>query len=123
MDNSSLQSETGKVLIVRDTLFLTSAWIENVSYVWLQRYVTKQDFSRQFLPSVCLLTETEWNQLQGIRKKISESFKSLMFNNCLKKKTLLEVSSRSPRTNIQMEISDVEMVLSMSLTELLADNI
>ncbi|GBM92357.1 hypothetical protein AVEN_9197-1 [Araneus ventricosus] len=26
MDNSSLPSETGKVLIVRDTLFLTSAW-------------------------------------------------------------------------------------------------
>ncbi|GBN87919.1 hypothetical protein AVEN_155586-1 [Araneus ventricosus] len=123
MDNSSLPSETGKVLIVRDTLFLTSAWIENVPYVSLQRYVTKQDFSRQFLPSVCLLTETEWNQLQCLRKKITESCKSLMFNNFLKKKILLEVSSRSPRTNLQMELSDVEMVLSMSLTELLADNI
>ncbi|GBM17925.1 hypothetical protein AVEN_111078-1 [Araneus ventricosus] len=61
--------------------------------------------------------------LQCIRKKISESCKSLMFNNFLKKKILLEVSSRSPRTNLQMELSDVEMVLSMSLTELLADNI
>ncbi|GBM79808.1 hypothetical protein AVEN_268111-1 [Araneus ventricosus] len=123
MDNSSLPSETGKVLIVRDTLFLTSAWIENVPHISLQRYVTKQDFSRQFLPSVCLLTETEWNQLQCLRKKISESCKSLMFNNFLKKKILLEVSSRSPRTNLQMELSDVEMVLSMSLTELLANNI
>ncbi|GBO19332.1 hypothetical protein AVEN_82090-1, partial [Araneus ventricosus] len=71
MDNSSLPSETGKVVIICDTLFLTSAWIENVPCVSLQRYVTKQDFSRQFLPSVCLLTETEWNQLQCIRKKIS----------------------------------------------------
>ncbi|GBN28430.1 hypothetical protein AVEN_98621-1 [Araneus ventricosus] len=52
MDNSSLPSETGKVVIIRDTLFLTSAWIENVPCVSLQRYVTKQDFSRQFLPSV-----------------------------------------------------------------------
>ncbi|GBM25477.1 hypothetical protein AVEN_239027-1 [Araneus ventricosus] len=33
------------------------------------------------------------------------------------------MSSRSPRTNLQMELSDVEMVLSMSLAELLADNI
>ncbi|GBN35638.1 hypothetical protein AVEN_42409-1, partial [Araneus ventricosus] len=73
MDNSALPSEIGKVLIVRDKLFLTSAWIANVPCVSLQRYVTKQDFSRQFLPSVCLLTETEWNQLQCIRKKISES--------------------------------------------------
>ncbi|GBM70032.1 hypothetical protein AVEN_220884-1 [Araneus ventricosus] len=56
-------------------------------------------------------------------KEISKSCKSLMFNNFLKKKILLEVSSRSPRTNLQMELSDVEMVLSMSLTELLADNI
>ncbi|GBM27575.1 hypothetical protein AVEN_97088-1 [Araneus ventricosus] len=58
-----------------------------------------------------------------IRKKISESCKSLMFSNFLKKKILLEVSSRSPRTNLQMELSDVEMVLSMSLTELLTDDI
>ncbi|GBM18242.1 hypothetical protein AVEN_143794-1 [Araneus ventricosus] len=46
-----------------------------------------------------------------------------MFSNFLKKKILLEESSRSPRTNLQMELSHVEMVLSMSLTELLADNI
>ncbi|GBM48742.1 hypothetical protein AVEN_193438-1 [Araneus ventricosus] len=46
-----------------------------------------------------------------------------MFGNILKKKILLEVSSRSPRTNLQMELSDVEMLLSMSLTEILADNI
>ncbi|GBN29705.1 hypothetical protein AVEN_51379-1 [Araneus ventricosus] len=100
MDNSSLPSETGKVVIIRNTLFLTTAWIENVPYVSLQEYVTKQGFSSQFLPSVCLLTETEWNQLQCIRKKISENCKSLMFNNFLKKKILLEVSSRSPRTNL-----------------------
>ncbi|GBN32128.1 hypothetical protein AVEN_269203-1 [Araneus ventricosus] len=73
---------------------------------------------------ICVSTyRTEWYQLQCIRKKISESWKSLMFNNFLKKKILLEVSSRSPRINLQMELSDVEMVLSMSLTELLADNI
>ncbi|GBN41109.1 hypothetical protein AVEN_77308-1 [Araneus ventricosus] len=110
-------------IIIRNTLFLASAWLENVPCVSLQRYVTKQDFSRQFLPSVCLLTETEWYQLQCIRKKISESCKSLMFNNFLKKKILLEVFSRSPRINLQMELSDVEMLLSMSLTKLLADNI
>ncbi|GBN63566.1 hypothetical protein AVEN_244808-1 [Araneus ventricosus] len=86
-------------------------------------HVIKVNFSRQFLPSVCLLTETEWNQLQFIRKKISDSCKSLMFGNFLKKKILLEVSSRSPRTNLQMELSDVEIVLSTSLTEILADNI
>ncbi|GBM77152.1 hypothetical protein AVEN_209096-1 [Araneus ventricosus] len=123
MGNSSLPSETRKVLIVRDTLFLSTAWIENKPFTSFQRYVTKVNFSRQFLPSVCLLTETECNQLQFIIKKISESCKSLMFSNFLKRKILLEVSSRSPRTNLQMELSDVEMVLSMSLTELLADNI
>ncbi|GBN68093.1 hypothetical protein AVEN_43975-1 [Araneus ventricosus] len=77
------------------------------------RYVTKVNFSRQFLPSVCLLTETEWNQLQFIRKKISESCESLMFSNFLKKEILLEVSSWSPRTNLQMELRDVEVVISI----------
>ncbi|GBN19077.1 hypothetical protein AVEN_107272-1 [Araneus ventricosus] len=46
-----------------------------------------------------------------------------MFGNFLKKKILLEVSSRSPRTNLQMELSGVEMVLLMPLREILADNI
>ncbi|GBO08062.1 hypothetical protein AVEN_77186-1 [Araneus ventricosus] len=46
-----------------------------------------------------------------------------MFGKFLKKKILLEVSSRSPRTNLQMDLSDVETVLSTSLTEILADNI
>ncbi|GBN19248.1 hypothetical protein AVEN_65986-1 [Araneus ventricosus] len=46
-----------------------------------------------------------------------------MFGNFLKKKILLEVSSRSPRTNLQMELSGVEMVLLMPLTKILADNI
>ncbi|GBM89635.1 hypothetical protein AVEN_190287-1 [Araneus ventricosus] len=123
MGNSSLPSEMGKVLIVRDTLFLSTAWIEDKPFISFQRYVTKVNISRQFLPCVCLLTETEWNQLQFIRKKISESCKSLMFGNFLKKKILSEVSSRSPRINLEMELSDVEMVLSVSLTELLADNI
>ncbi|GBN77868.1 hypothetical protein AVEN_10089-1 [Araneus ventricosus] len=91
-------------------------------YLGEDNYAVISDFG-DILPSVCLLTETEWNQLQCIRKKISESCKSLMFSNFLKKKILLEVPSRSPRTNLQMELSDVEMVLSMSLTELLADNI
>ncbi|GBM45486.1 hypothetical protein AVEN_210219-1 [Araneus ventricosus] len=116
MDISSLPSETGKLLIVRHTLFLLTAWIEDKPFISFQRYVTKVNFSRQFLPSLCLLTETEWDQLQFIRKKISERCKSLMFCNFLKKKILLEVSSRSPRTNLQMNLSDVEMVLSTSLT-------
>ncbi|GBN08246.1 hypothetical protein AVEN_73971-1 [Araneus ventricosus] len=123
MVNSSLPSETRNVLIVRDTLFLPTSWIENKPFTSFQRYVTNVNFSRQFLPPVCLLTETEWNQLQFIRKRISESCKSLMFINFLKKIILLEVSSLSRRKYLQMELSDVEMVLSMSLTELLADNI
>ncbi|GBN43358.1 hypothetical protein AVEN_80821-2-1, partial [Araneus ventricosus] len=110
-------------LLSSATLFLSSAWVENVPYVSLQRFVTKKDSSRRFLPSLCLLTEREWDRLQRIRKKITESCKSLMFRNFLKKKILLEVSSRSPRTNLQMELSDVEMVLSTSLTEIFADNI
>ncbi|GBN79665.1 hypothetical protein AVEN_181793-1 [Araneus ventricosus] len=36
MDNSSLPSETGKVVVIRDTLFLTSSWIEYVTCVSLQ---------------------------------------------------------------------------------------
>ncbi|GBM82936.1 hypothetical protein AVEN_43859-1 [Araneus ventricosus] len=66
MGNSSLPSETGKVLIVRHIVSNPVHGFQNVPYVSLQRYVTKQDFSRQFLPSVCLLSETEWNQLQWV---------------------------------------------------------
>ncbi|GBN04877.1 hypothetical protein AVEN_124488-1 [Araneus ventricosus] len=102
---------------------LSTAWTENKPFISFQRYATKVNFSRQFLSSVCLLTETEWNQLQFIRIKINESSKSLLFSNFLRKKIPLEVSSRSPCTNLQMEISDVEMVLSTSLTEILANNI
>ncbi|GBM96641.1 hypothetical protein AVEN_161781-1, partial [Araneus ventricosus] len=123
IDRLPLPSDSEQVVVIRDTLFLSSAWVENVPHVSLQRFVTKKDISRQFLPSLCLLTEREWDRLQCIRKKITESCKSLMFVNFLKKKILLEVSSWSPRTNLQMEINDVEMVLSTSLTEILADNI
>ncbi|GBN72063.1 hypothetical protein AVEN_19973-1 [Araneus ventricosus] len=122
-DRLPLPSDSEQVAVIRDTLFLSSAWVENVPHVSLQRFVTKRDFSRQFLPSVYLLTEREWDRLQCIRKKITKSCKSLLFGNFLKKKILLEVSSRSPRTNLQMELSNVEMVLSTSVTEILADNI
>nr|GBN51999.1 hypothetical protein AVEN_232972-1 [Araneus ventricosus]GBN52065.1 hypothetical protein AVEN_147576-1 [Araneus ventricosus]GBN52075.1 hypothetical protein AVEN_205764-1 [Araneus ventricosus] len=53
----ALPAYSDQVIVIRDTH--TSAWIENVPHVSLLRYVTKHDFSRQFLPSVCLLTETE----------------------------------------------------------------
>ncbi|GBO45689.1 hypothetical protein AVEN_263223-1 [Araneus ventricosus] len=123
MHRLPIPSNLEQAIIIRNTLFRTSECIENVPCVSLHRYVTKQDFSRQILPSVCLLTETEWYQRQCIREKISDSCKSLMFNNFLKKKILLEVSSLSPRTNLQMELSDVKIMISMSLRELLADNI
>ncbi|GBO08063.1 hypothetical protein AVEN_77187-1 [Araneus ventricosus] len=48
MENSSLPSDTGKVVIVRDTLFLSTAWIEDKPFISFQRYVTKVNFLRQF---------------------------------------------------------------------------
>ncbi|GBM85606.1 hypothetical protein AVEN_61981-1 [Araneus ventricosus] len=54
---------------------------------------------------------------------LGKSCKSLMFISFLKKKITLEVSSRSPRINLHVELSDAEMVLSMSLTEILAVNV
>ncbi|GBM33400.1 hypothetical protein AVEN_169927-1 [Araneus ventricosus] len=123
MDNASLPSDTGKVVIVKDTLFLSTAWIEDKPFISFQRYVMKQDFSRQFLPFHSLISEREWNQFQCIKKKISESCKSLMFGNFQKKKILSEVSSQFPRTNLQIELNDVEMLLSTFLKEILQDNI
>ncbi|KAF8794331.1 hypothetical protein HNY73_002322 [Argiope bruennichi] len=123
IDRLLMPSEKLQVNVICDSLFLASQWIENVPHVSFQRYITKQDFSRQFLPSVCLLNEAEWDRLQCIRKKISESCKSLLFGNFLKKKTLSEVSSRSPRSNLKMEQSDACMVLSTSLTEILSEHL
>ncbi|GBM80547.1 hypothetical protein AVEN_91658-1 [Araneus ventricosus] len=51
MDKSSLPSETGKAVIVRDTLFQSTAWIEDKPFISFQRNVTKVNFSRQFLSS------------------------------------------------------------------------
>ncbi|GBN52724.1 hypothetical protein AVEN_109113-1 [Araneus ventricosus] len=118
-----LPSDSEQVAVFRDTLFLTGAWAKNVPHVSLQRFVTKTDFSRQFLPSLCLLTEREWDRLQCIRKKITVSCKSLKFGEFIKKRILSEVSRRSPRSNLEMEQSDMEMVLSTSLTEKLSTHL
>ncbi|GBN01328.1 hypothetical protein AVEN_24146-1 [Araneus ventricosus] len=48
MDNASLPSHTGKVVIVRDTLFLSTAWIEDKPFISFQRYVTKVNFHDNF---------------------------------------------------------------------------
>ncbi|GBM94550.1 hypothetical protein AVEN_198298-1 [Araneus ventricosus] len=74
-----LLSDSEQVAVIRDTLFLKGDWTENVPHISLQRSVTKKHFSRQFLPYLCLLTDREWDRLHCIRKKITESCKSLMF--------------------------------------------
>ncbi|GBN37467.1 hypothetical protein AVEN_168325-1 [Araneus ventricosus] len=119
MHRLPLPSDTEPVIIICNTLFLTSTWIENIPHVSLQRFVSKKDFSLKFLPSHSLISEREWNHLQCIRKKITESCKSLMFGNLLKKRIQLEILASSARPNLEMELDDINTILSTSLTEIM----
>lgn len=116
----SIPSDADHPTIIADTLFISTAWIRDEPHVSLQRYVTKTDFSRHFLPSVCVLSEGEWDRLQCLRKEITESCKNLMFGNFLRAKVFTEISKHSPPTSLEMDISDIEMILTVSLTEILS---
>ena len=120
MSRLPLPLDLEEIVIIRNTLFLATAWIENVSYVSLQRFITRKDFSRKFLSSHSLISGREWNRLQCIREKITESCKSLMFGNLLKKRIQLEILARSPCSNLDMGVKDINMILTTSLTEILS---
>ncbi|GBM89582.1 hypothetical protein AVEN_258650-1 [Araneus ventricosus] len=64
------------------------------------------------------MSEREWEHLQCIRKKVTESCKSLMFGDFFRKRQRLEMLTPSPHSNLEMKLYDVIMILSTSLKEM-----
>ncbi|GFU66274.1 PC4 domain-containing protein [Trichonephila clavipes] len=88
--------EDGKVFVIKDCLLLSRTVIENVTYIIMQRYFQRKDFTRKFLTPVSMLKETEWNVLKDIHKQITSKTVSIMFGRVFLKLLRQEVAKHIP---------------------------
>lgn len=108
-----------KPIIINDSLMLSQCVINNEDFFNLQKYVVHSDFSRQFIPDICLLGINEFKKLKNLSTIITDNMFEVMFKNVLS--TLIQkqcpniVSSNIPE--------DVEIELTTSLVELLEDRL
>ncbi|GFU20734.1 PC4 domain-containing protein [Nephila pilipes] len=111
--------QDGKVFVVKGCLVLSRTVVENMTYITLQRYYQRKDFSREFLAPVSMLNETEWNELKNIHKQITSKTVSLMFGRVFRKLLKKEVTKHIPYPKTDFDCIDAEIVLTTSMVELL----
>ncbi|GFR26855.1 hypothetical protein TNCT_258581 [Trichonephila clavata] len=58
----------------------STVFIEDVSHITCQRYFKQKDFSRKFIPGTCVMNKNCWLELAQIRKRITESTMSMVFD-------------------------------------------
>ncbi|GFW83886.1 PC4 domain-containing protein [Trichonephila clavipes] len=97
---------------------ISSVFIEDIPHIICQRYFKHKDFSRKFIPGTCVMNENSWLELAQIRKRITESAMSMVFDCIFRKSLLNEVSKLTPNVVVNTDISEVESVLTTSLIEL-----
>lgn len=122
-DFESLIPTYEKPELVKDCLMLSMVDNENTTNIVLQRYVKRKDFIRVFLPSVCLLSELEWENLKDIRKEVTKDITSVLYGRLFPKIILKEVSKQTRSNTTNIENCDAEMVLTTSLMELLKQHL
>ncbi|GFU28709.1 PC4 domain-containing protein [Nephila pilipes] len=113
--------QDGKVFVVKDCLSRTV--VENVTYITLQCYYQRKDFSRKCLAPVSMLNETEWNELKNIHEQITSKTVSLMFGRVFRKLLKKEVTKHIPFPKTDFDCIDAEIVLTTSMVELLSYHI
>ncbi|GFV08214.1 PC4 domain-containing protein [Trichonephila clavipes] len=100
---------------------ISTVFIENIPNIIFQRYFQKKDYSKKFVPGTCVLSENNWLELQRIHKIITESVMWLTFDRMLRNLLLSEASKIMPSAVVNTDASEVELVLTTSLIELLCD--
>lgn len=120
MDFIGLPSPTGEIAIVRNSLMLSSAYIDEQPYVVLQKFFQRKDFSRQFFPDVMLLTQSEWDLLKELTDHVNRQVSDLQFT-VFRRLVLREAAVRAPSAVFSgnMCVPEMERVLVMSLTDVL----
>ncbi|GFX60950.1 PC4 domain-containing protein [Trichonephila clavipes] len=79
--NTSSVEET---ILIKDSLMISTVFIENIPNIIFQRYFQKKDHSKKFVPETCVLSENNWLELQRIHKNIRESVMLLTFDRMLR---------------------------------------
>lgn len=114
-------SELNEMHIIEKSILLSSEYINDVRYISMQRFFQKNDFTRKFVPSSCLISESEWEELKRIRKEISSLAVRVMFGRVFQGLLLCEVKKRIPQLFVQEKSEDAEIILTTSMSELLSD--
>lgn len=111
--------------VVRDSLMISTEYIDNSLYIALQQYYKQKDFTRTFIPSICLLDENEWDKLQSITEDISNAAISIMYKEILPKLILKEVEQQQqqqqqPPPQSVGKNNEAEQILTTTLAEILS---
>lgn len=121
MDSVRLSSDSKRITIGKDSVLIGIERIDDQPHISLQCFFQTKDFSRRFVPSICLLRESEWNELKRVRKEITSSAVRVMFDHLFRKILLQETRKRMPSNIISESNSDIESALTTSMAELLKD--
>lgn len=121
LDSSWSEQELSNLKIIENSVMVSKERINEVKHFLVQRFFQKRDFSRKFVPSVCLLNETEWKELKRISKEVNSTAIAVMFGRVFRRLLMQEVQSRTPSTPEPGNNAEEEMILTTSMTELLKD--
>lgn len=106
--------------LVRNELFLSIVERRNEMCISMQKCVLKPDFSRYFVPGVLLMSEYQWSRLKDMNHQITETVITFLFKHELKVWCMIATEQKkSMLTNFNVEKTDAEMTLTLSLAELL----
>ncbi|GFX28839.1 PC4 domain-containing protein [Trichonephila clavipes] len=121
LEQNNTSSSVEETILIRDCLMISTVFIENIPNIIFQRYFQKKDYSKKFVPETCVLSENNWLELQRIHKNITESVMWLTFDSMLRNLLLSEAFKIMPSAVGNTDASEVELVLTTSLIELLCD--
>lgn len=86
-------------------------------FLAIQRYTRKSPYLRFFIPTACILHETEWENLKAMRQDVTSHAMNIFFDRIFKKLIEQEATRCAPRSP-DLDKIDAEMVLTTSLIEL-----
>lgn len=123
LNSVNFPMNSADILIVEDSVMLSTVCKNGEQYISIQRFFQKRDFSRKFIPSICLLSEHEFKELIRIHKIVTSSVISVMYERVYRRLLMQEVKNRTPTTVIQGDdnAEEEEIILTTSMTELLKD--
>lgn len=116
-------SELKEMTIIENSLLLSTEQINGIGYISIQRFFQRNDLTRKFVPSIALISQSEWDELKKIRNEISSLAVRVMFGRVFQGLLLWEVQRRTPSSVVQESNEDAEIILTTSMSELLSDNL